>query len=110
MVNEKSNDYTLRILEFSDFEQKIETQKNEKKPERLASLDFQRGLAIWIMTFLHSFEHLYDYNWVKENPERVLDLPIPVLIAGLTVGFFACWNAYFLLISSTVNSLAMKKK
>jgi len=110
IVNGKSNEYTLRILEHSNFEQEKTAEKYKIKPERLASLDFQRGLAIWMMTFLHSFEHLYDYNWVKENPEKVLELPIPVLIVGLFVGFFACWNAYFLLISSTVNSLAMTKK
>ena len=77
---------------------------------RIVSLDFQRGIAIWLMTFLHTFEHVYDYNWVKENPENVFDLPIYVLIIGLTVGFFASWNAYFLLISATVNSLSMTRK
>ncbi|MBN1330094.1 MAG: hypothetical protein JXA54_11530 [Candidatus Heimdallarchaeota archaeon] len=77
---------------------------------RIASLDFQRGIAIWLMTFLHTFEHVYDYNWVKENPGKVFDLPIYVLIIGLTVGFFASWNAYFLLISATVNSLSMTRK
>jgi hypothetical protein len=82
----------------------------QKKKERIVSLDFQRGLAIWVMTFLHVFEHLYDYNWVKENPQKVFDLPLPILIVGGLVGFFASWNAYFLLISSTVNTLSMQKR
>ena len=81
-----------------------------KNSRRIASLDFQRGLAIWLMTFLHAFEHLYNYTWVKKNPEEVLELPKVVLLVGLFVGFFASWNAYFLLISSIVNSLAMTKK
>jgi len=67
--------------------------KSATPPERIASLDFQRGLAIWIMTFLHTFEHVYDYNWVKSDPERVFDLPKIVLVLGLIVGFFASWNA-----------------
>jgi len=88
----------------------IEPTKITPKPERIASLDFQRGLAIWIMTFLHTFEHVYNYNWVKENPEQIFSLPKIVIFIGLFIGFFASWNAYFLLISSVVNSLSMTKK
>ncbi|NPD90515.1 MAG: hypothetical protein HGN29_17515, partial [Asgard group archaeon] len=81
-----------------------------KPGKRIASLDFQRGIAIWLMTFLHAFEHVYDYNWVKNDPKVILNLPKIALLIGLIVGFFASWNAYFLLISSTVNSLSMTKK
>lgn len=84
--------------------------KERDPPKRFVSLDFQRGLAIWLMTFLHTFEHLYNYDWVKKAPQKVLELPLPVLVVGLIVGFFASWNAYFLLISSTVNSLSMTKQ
>jgi len=44
--------------------------REEKLPEypskikRLASLDFQRGLAIWMMVFLHVFNHMIDYSSV----------------------------------------------
>jgi hypothetical protein len=101
----------LRILDDCDFE-KVKDSESFHKPhsKRIASLDFQRGIAIWLVTFLHSFERLYDYSWVKEDPEAVLKVPAPVLVAGLFVGFFACWNAYFLLISSTVNSYASARK
>lgn len=84
--------------------------ESTKPSRRIASLDFQRGIAIWLMTFLHAFEHVYDYNWVKNNPKVILNLPKIALLIGLIVGFFASWNAYFLLISSTVNSLSMTKK
>lgn len=101
----------LRILEDSDFEQLKDSESFHKSSsKRIASLDFQRGIAIWLVTFLHSFERLYDYSWVKEDPEAVMKLPIPVLVAGLFVGFFACWNAYFLLISATVNSYSSARK
>ncbi|MBD3190229.1 MAG: DUF1624 domain-containing protein [Candidatus Heimdallarchaeota archaeon] len=86
------------------------SQKEKHSQKRFVSLDFQRGLAIWLMTFLHTFEHLYNYDWVKKDPQKVLDLPLPILVVGLFVGFFASWNAYFLLISSTVNSLSMTKQ
>ncbi len=80
------------------------------RPKRLASLDFQRGLAIWCMTLMHTFEHLYDYTWVKEDPDKILDLPLPILIMGLTLGFFLSWHSYFLLISAIVNALSMTKR
>ncbi|MHA1124676.1 MAG: hypothetical protein ACTSO7_03510 [Candidatus Heimdallarchaeota archaeon] len=81
-----------------------------KNTKRIASLDFQRGLAIWLMTFLHAFEHVYDYTWVKDKPEKIFELPKIALVVGIIIGFFASWNAYFLLISSIVNSLSMTKK
>lgn len=83
---------------------------NKTQPKRIASLDFQRGLAIWFMTLMHTFEHLYDYTWVKEEPEKILELPLIVLIFGLTLGFFLSWNAYFLLISSIVTTISMFRK
>ena len=80
------------------------------QPRRIASLDFQRGIAIWVMTLMHTFEHLYDYSWVKEEPEKILELPLTVLIFGMTLGFFMSWHAYFLLISSVVNTISMNRK
>lgn len=82
----------------------------KKATKRIASLDFQRGIAIWLVIFLHAFEHVYDYNWMKNDPEAIFNLPKIVLLIGITVGFFASWNAYFLLISSIVNTLSMTKK
>jgi hypothetical protein len=100
----------LRILDAYDFEQRKESEAFQKTgSERIVSLDFQRGLAIWLVTFLHSFERLYDYTWVKEDPDAIMNLPPMVLIIGLFVGFLASWNAYFLLISSIVNSYAAAK-
>ncbi len=81
-----------------------------KSHKRIASFDFFRGLSIWFMTLMHTFEHLYDYTWVKENPEKILELPIPLLIIGLVLGFFLSWNSFFLLISAIVNSLTMTRR
>ena len=101
----------MHVGSHSDFETNGLLEPNQHlPPKRLASLDFQRGLAIWIMTLMHTFEHLYDYTWVKEDPEKILDLPLPVLIIGLIVGFFLSWHSYFLFISAVVNTLSMTKR
>ena len=76
-----------------------------KPKQRLASLDFQRGLAIWMMTFLHAAANMYDSSFISENPGNILDLPISVILFIVFFGFFAVWNSYFLFISTTVNSL-----
>jgi hypothetical protein len=83
---------------------------DSKEKKRIVSLDFQRGIAIWLMTFFHAFEHLFDYNWVKDNPEKVLNLPKLVLGLGLIVYLFASWKSYFLFISSIVNTYSLTKK
>ncbi|UJG43716.1 MAG: heparan-alpha-glucosaminide N-acetyltransferase domain-containing protein [Candidatus Heimdallarchaeum endolithica] len=38
--------------------------KGKSKIRRIASLDFQRGLAIWMMVFLHVWNHIYDFSWI----------------------------------------------
>lgn len=77
--------------------------------ERIASLDFQRGLAIWLMVLFHAMEHAYEYRTVTEGPVGTLDQPSTVVLIGAVLGYFASWNSYFLLISATVNTLAMTR-
>lgn len=80
-------------------------------PERIATLDFLRGFAIFCMTLMHTFEHLYDYTWVKKDVNKILEeLPLPILILGLIFGFFMAWNSLFLLISSIVNALSITNR
>jgi hypothetical protein len=76
---------------------------------RIVSLDFQRGLAIWLMVIFHALEHVYDFRWVIQDPESALTLSPVVLVIGGVVGYFASWNSYFLLISSAVNTLSMTR-
>jgi len=78
--------------------------------KRIASLDFQRGLAIWLMVFVHAAANMYDSSYIINNPDQILSLPISVLILMFGLGFFAIWNSYFLFISSTVNSMAISKR
>lgn len=55
-----------------------------KTENRIASLDFQRGLAIWLMVFFHALEHAYNYRTATEGPVDVLGL---VLIGIFVNGF-----------------------
>lgn len=80
-----------------------------KTHERIASLDFQRGLAIWLMVLFHAMEHAYSYRTVTEGPVGTLDQSPAVVLLGVVFGYFASWNSYFLLISATVNTLAMTR-
>ena len=77
---------------------------------RVVSLDFQRGFAIFLMVILHAFEHLYDYSWGIADPHKALTLPPIVLALGGVAAYLGSWNAYFLLISATVNVLAMTRR
>jgi predicted acyltransferase len=84
------------------------TYEESSKPlERIASLDFQRGLAIFLMIFVHGAANIIDYSYIEEDPTIVKDLPIPIILIFVVLAFFAVWNSYFLLISVTVNSYSM---
>ena len=77
--------------------------------KRIASLDFARGLAIFLMTFFHSFGHVFDHSWYTENPDKLLEYPKIVLIPLVVLLYLGTWNSFFLLISCCVNTLGMVK-
>ncbi|NHJ31314.1 MAG: DUF1624 domain-containing protein [Asgard group archaeon] len=79
-------------------------------PNRIASLDFTRGLAIFLMTFFHGFNHVFDPSWFTSEPSAIFDVIHPVAIApiGFLV-YLGTWNSFFLLVSITVNTLGMVK-
>lgn len=79
------------------------------KMKRIATLDFQRGLAIWMMVFLHSVQHFYDISWAT-NVDTLLQENVLVIIGVLLLALFSGFAGYFLLISAIVNSLAMTKR
>jgi hypothetical protein len=81
--------------------------KKSSSLKRIASLDFARGLAIYLMTFFHCFYHVYDQTWFQEDPSKILEFPkIVVGILAILV-FLGTWASFFLLVSSAVNTLAM---
>jgi hypothetical protein len=75
--------------------------------KRIASLDFARGLAIFLMTFFHCFYHVYDHTWFVNEPEKILTYPKIVVGIMAVLIFLGTWNTFFLLVSSAVNTLAM---
>ncbi|MBN2157600.1 MAG: DUF1624 domain-containing protein [Candidatus Lokiarchaeota archaeon] len=82
---------------------------NGRRMERFASIDFQRGLAIWLMVFLHVFNHLYDYSWI--DPSTIFQVVHPLLAVWFIVmAFLGAWAGYFVLISGIVTSLTAMKR
>ncbi|MBD3193259.1 MAG: hypothetical protein GF308_21675 [Candidatus Heimdallarchaeota archaeon] len=79
------------------------------KFQRLASLDFQRGLAIWMMVFLHVFNHMYDYSWVDPG-QLFTGIPFFLSIFIAFSAYFGNWAGYFILISAIVNAFSTTKK
>jgi len=77
--------------------------------KRIATLDFQRGLAIFMMVFFHSMQHLYDFGWARDV-ENLLKMNFLIVIGILLMVFFVGWAGYFLIISAIVNALAMSKR
>ncbi|MHA1728224.1 MAG: hypothetical protein ACTSWY_05780 [Promethearchaeota archaeon] len=84
-----------------------EIEKNFKKGKnRLVSIDFLRGIAIWAMTLFHAFEHVIEIGPVNLN--NADDFPI-FLILGMTFGVFSYWRSFFLLISAVVHMYSMDR-
>ncbi len=82
----------------------------EEPPSRLASLDFNRGFAIFLMTFFHGFNHVFDPSWFTSDPSLIFDTYHPIFIAPLGfLVYLGTWNSFFLLISIAVNTLSMVK-
>jgi len=80
-----------------------------KQMKRIASLDFQRGLAIFMMVVLHEIQHIYDISWAT-NIDQLLQKSPLIIASVFLLAFLSGWAGYFLLISAIVNVLAMTKK
>ena len=83
---------------------------SHKKPlKRIASLDFQRGLAIWMMVFLHVFNHMYDYSWIEIDTLFDGTAPTYLGIFFVLVAYLGGWAGYFILISGVVTAYTAVK-
>lgn len=91
----------IQSLGFSEF-------KKTNLPHRYASIDFMRGIAIWLMLFLHTLMRVYDRGWVG-NPEMANARLSLILFLVICVGFGG-WCGFFLLISSIGNTISMQKQ
>ena len=77
--------------------------------KRIATLDFQRGLAIFMMVFFHSLQQLYNFDWAQDL-ENLFKMNFLVILGVVLLVFFVGWAGYFLIISAIVNALAMSKR
>lgn len=91
---------------------RTEEVNSSKKMKRIASIDFLRGLAIWMMVFLHVFNHKYNYDWVFEaGIENIFQITNPFFaIFILFSGFFGNWVGIFILVSGVVNTVSFVKR
>ncbi len=91
---------------------KNEDVNSSKRMKRIASIDFLRGLAIWMMVFLHVFNHKYNYDWVFEaGIENIFQITNPFFaIFILFSGFFGNWVGIFILVSGVVNTVSFVKR
>ncbi|TFF88052.1 MAG: hypothetical protein EU549_03730 [Promethearchaeota archaeon] len=71
---------------------------------RFASIDFLRGLAIWLMILVHTVMRWYDRTWIEaggvEVPGILLVLMILLIVIGGSAGFF-------LMVSAIGNMISM---
>ena len=82
----------------------------EDSNRRIVTLDFLRGVAIWLMIFFHASTHLYDYTWFADNPENLYTLPVPLIVLLLLLIALGSWATFFILISAIVNSFSMSRR
>ena len=78
--------------------------EEEKQVKRIASLDFGRGLAIIGMVFFHVFMRMYDYSYLENMTGGMPDIHIALLIFFGILAFFGTWHAFFLFMSSAINT------
>jgi hypothetical protein len=84
-----------------------DSEGRKESSSRIATLDFSRGLAIFLMTFFHSFYHVFDYNWFFDDSKKLFEYPIYFLIPIIILLYLGTWNSLFLFVSCTVNTFGM---
>jgi len=86
------------------------SQESPKIPNRLVTLDFLRGVAIFGMTLFHILFKMYDVEGFMSNQEEILNFPIILLIIMGLFAYLGSWYGFFLFISSVVNSYTFIRK
>jgi hypothetical protein len=75
--------------------------------KRIVSLDACRGIGIFAMTVFHAIQNVFKtevYGGI--DPGQSTTNPA-IAIAGLTIGIFGYWRAFFLMISASVQMYSM---
>ncbi len=72
--------------------------------KRFATIDFIRGLSIFMMIFLHLLDDLYDKTWIDT---MLNSAPLFNVVLLLCAMYFGSWAGLFLMISATGNMVSM---
>jgi len=75
--------------------------------KRYASLDFLRGLAIFLMIFLHSIADILDIDGLLG---KINDIPLMNVVALVVLPFLGGLAGMFLLVSAISNMVSMNKQ
>ncbi|MHA1335434.1 MAG: hypothetical protein ACTSPW_06740 [Promethearchaeota archaeon] len=73
--------------------------------KRYVSVDFLRGLAIWMMLILHTLMRWYDRGWIERG--EMEGVPVIFLVIFIIVIFFGGSAGFFLMVSAIGNMIAM---
>ncbi|MFX1537633.1 MAG: hypothetical protein ACFFDI_25835 [Promethearchaeota archaeon] len=77
--------------------------------KRMLSLDFIRGVAIFLMVILHAFTRMMDTSWAQDIDTLLQKNVFVILGAGL-LAYLGTVAGLFLIISITVNIFSAHKK
>ena len=80
--------------------------KAVKGAKRYPTIDFLRGLAIWMMVFLHTLMRWVDRGAVVDT---IGSQQLFVVFILLSAVFFGAWCGFFLLVSAVGNMISMQK-
>jgi hypothetical protein len=74
---------------------------------RFSSIDFMRGLAIWLMVVFHVIMRWYDSKWITDG--EIEGVPLAGLVFFVIVVYFSAWAGFFLMVSSIGNMISMHR-
>jgi len=75
--------------------------------KRIVSLDVCRGIGIMAMTLFHAMQNVWKTADLGGIDPSQSDTNPLIALAGLTIGIFGNWRAFFLMISASVQMLSM---
>ncbi len=71
---------------------------------RFASIDFLRGIAIFLMLFLHTILHVLDIDGLLD---QINDIPMINIVALIILPFLGGLAGFFLMVSAIGNMISM---
>lgn len=77
--------------------------------KRYPSIDFLRGLAIFLMVYLHTFMRWFDRNTFIAQAFSGSGVPLFFVVLLVMSLFFGSWAGFFLMVSAMGNMISMYK-